>query len=119
MFPAGPQQRGGAGRTYLAVSGWNGLGLVSTHVVIDAPLELLSNQSAVFPAALRVRQTLPLTQVVGVARGRLLVRMSCSTGSEMFTTTGTRCDDEKRAIASRRRTDDSLYQLILRVQVIH
>lgn len=48
--PTGARQRW----PYLALSGWNGLGLVSAHVVIDAPLELLSDQSAIFPAALRV-----------------------------------------------------------------
>lgn len=62
---------------YLTVSGWNGLGLVSAHVVINAPLKLLGNQTSVLPAALRVWQTLPLTQVVWVPRSRLLVRMSC------------------------------------------
>lgn len=36
----------------LAVSEWNGLGLVSAHVVIDAFLELLGDQSSVFPATL-------------------------------------------------------------------
>lgn len=37
---------------YLAVSGWNGLRLVSAHVVIDTLLELFGNQSTIFPAAL-------------------------------------------------------------------
>lgn len=40
------------GVIYLAVSGWNGLGLVSAHVVSDAFLKLFGNQSAIFPATL-------------------------------------------------------------------
>lgn len=38
--------------TYLTVSEWNGLGLVSAHVVVDAFLELLGDQSSVLPTAL-------------------------------------------------------------------
>lgn len=58
---------------YLAVSGGNGLGLVSAHVVVDTFLKLLPNQGAVLPAALRVRQALPFAQVIRVTSCRLLV----------------------------------------------
>ena len=38
--------------SYLAVSEWNGLGLVSAHIVINAFLEFPGNQSSIFPATL-------------------------------------------------------------------
>lgn len=63
---------------YLAVSRWNGLGLVSAHIIIYAFLKLLGYQSTIFPTTLRVWQTLPLAQVVWVTSFRPLVWMPCT-----------------------------------------
>lgn len=68
---------------YLAVSEGDGFALVSAHVFIDALLKLSRNKSTVFPTALRVRQPLPFTKVVGITCGRLLIRMSCKIQATM------------------------------------
>lgn len=62
--------------TYLAVFGWDSFTRVSVGEAVYAMLELLSNQSAVFPAALRIRQAHPLAKVLWLVGGWGLVTMS-------------------------------------------
>lgn len=113
---------------YLAIPGWNSLWLVSAHVIINAFLELFGNQSTIFPATLWIWQTLPLAQIVWVTSSWLLVRMSCS--KEIHRTFKFKMlvapnilrywtVSYKQVIFCRRHTNDSLYKLVLRVQVIH
>lgn len=61
---------------YLAVFGWDSFTRVSVGEAVDAMLELLSNQSTVFPAALRIRQAHPLAKVLWLVGGGGLVTMS-------------------------------------------
>lgn len=62
--------------TYLAVFGWDSFTRVSVGEAVYAILELLSNQSAIFPAALRIRQAHPFAKVLWLIGGWGLVTMS-------------------------------------------
>lgn len=68
--PGGTQQRREEKPANLAVPGGNRLGVVTTVEAVDAVLKFLADQSLIFPAALGIGQPHPLTQVLGVIRGR-------------------------------------------------
>lgn len=61
----------------LAVFRGHRLAGVSVREAVYAVLKLLSNQSSVLPAALGVRQTHPLAQVLRFIGGWDLVTVSC------------------------------------------
>lgn len=65
-------------QSYLAVFRGNCFAGVSVHEAVYAVLKLLSNQSAIFPAALGIGQTHPLAQELWFIGGRSLMTMSCS-----------------------------------------
>lgn len=62
--------------SHLAVFGGDGFTRVPVVEAVDAWLELLSNQSSVLPAALRIRQTHPLAQILRLIGGWSFVAMS-------------------------------------------
>lgn len=62
--------------SHLAVFGGDGFTRVPVAEAVDAQLELLSNQSAVLPAALGIRQAHPLAQILRLIGGWSFVTMS-------------------------------------------
>lgn len=58
--------------------------MISAEVLINACLKLFGNESSIFPATFRIRQTLPLTIVVWITSSWFLIGMSCKNASEFW-----------------------------------
>ena len=53
---------------YLSTPRGDSLGFISSQELIDADLEVSGDQVAIFPRTIRVREAVPLTKVVWLAR---------------------------------------------------